>query len=97
MIVKSCPKIVLKILILQCFIRTEIKFNDYCMHIKWICVNIHKYLQHEEPVNLNAISTICMSTSKHKFTITYLQIGCDPTDSPYQLTKTSHTSLGSKE
>ena len=27
--------------------------------------------------------------------ITYLQIGCDPSDSPYQLTKRSHTGLGS--
>ena len=26
---------------------------------------------------------------------TYLQIGCDPTDSPYQLTNRSHAGLGS--
>ena len=28
--------------------------------------------------------------------MTYLQIGCDPTDNPYQLAKRSHTGLGSK-
>ena len=33
---------------------------------------------------------------QHKVTITYLQIGCDPTNSPYQLTKRSHIGLGNR-
>ena len=33
---------------------------------------------------------------QHKVTIIYLQIGRDPTNNPYQLTKRSHTGLGNR-